>query len=231
MSLRTTAFFTDPRLVSYWEFESDGADSIGTNGLTAASDPAYGTGKFGNGVTLDSDDTLTKSSATFLTDADGTLCGWLKKGATGQGPVLWSLSDSGNEFGNAIYSEHRGDTSDKITFFHTDASATVFGATTDTTFDDTNWHHIAYTSSGSTLKIYIDGTESALTVSAGSNTGQWFDNVSSPDFFKFQAGADATGHSLDDWAFFNDDLTAQEIADIYNDVPLATGGGMPVFFY
>lgn len=228
MALSGTRFFNDSRLVSYYPFDTNSNDNKGSNNGSDTS-ISYVAGKFSNAASIGNASTIIMAAPSFLNNTQGTLCFWIKKGATGQGPIIWDLYDSADQTGNRLYSEHRGDTSDKITYVQRDASATVLSATADTTtFDDTNWHHIAYTSDGSTFKIYVDGTLQSLTVGAGSNTGQWFGSITSRNNFAFEASDGIAGHLIDDAAIFNAALTAQEISDIYNDVQ--AGGGASFLF-
>ena len=59
---------------------------------------------------------------------------------------------------------------------------------------DTNWHHIALTSNGATIKLYVDGVEKALTPGLGANTGQWFNTTS--DAAQFTIGALLRGSAI-----------------------------------
>lgn len=217
MAISNLSLYNDARLVNYWPMDGDSTDDKGSDD-GSDTNISYVSGKFGSAASFGTSSEILIAAPSFVNDQDGTLCFWYKAGATGLSPVIWNLYDSANQTGNRLYSEHRGDTSNKVTYFQRDSDATVLAATADTTtFDDTNWHHIAYTSDTSTFKIYVDGALQTLTVSTGSNTGQWFGDITSRDDFAFEAASGASGHLIDDVAYFNDDLTAAEILAIYND--------------
>ena len=83
------------------------------------------------------------------------------------------------------------------------------------------WNHVVLTSDSSTVKCYINGNQTTLTVSAGSNTGQWFGDITSinqycigglkrgTQFYSPLAGA------IDEALIFNRALSAQEIRRMY----------------
>lgn len=47
------------------------------------------------------------------------------------------------------------------------------------TINDNDWHHIVVTSDGSEIKLYVDNELKILTDAVGTNSGQWFGDVTS----------------------------------------------------
>ncbi len=55
------------------------------------------------------------------------------------------------------------------------------------TFAADTVYHVVVTSDGSTIKAYINGTEETLSLISGTNSGQWFDDVTSRDTLSIAA--------------------------------------------
>lgn len=84
-------------------------------------------------------------------------------------------------------------------------------------------YHLAWQSTGTAWKLFVNGIEQSLTATSGSNTGDWFDITGSGtpgyrigDNFRF--GAEETFFSgvIDDVKIYNAVLTASEILSIAN---------------
>jgi len=105
--------------------------------------------------------------------------------------------------------------------FRTDSGTTDnFGSSTDV--DDGQWHHVAFTYSSGSAKLYLDGTEEnsgtfGNYIGNGGTVRYGFIGVGSEaDSFNGTTGPDDffTGN-IDDFRIYQDDLTSTEIDQIY----------------
>lgn len=186
--------------------------------LTSASNPSYSTDTKTNGRTLCmifNLDTLPASeTAKFLftwsnSDAQGV---WNFRIRTDRAVHGWSGTRF--EFQTA---QDSGSGTGSSTFVY--SSAQTFAADTD--------YHLCLVSSGTAWSLYINGSSTTLTVAAagsGGNDGDWWGNVNGSGtitFYAFGLPTASTDGWFDNLAYFDDDLTASEIALLYN-------GGRPI---
>lgn len=84
------------------------------------------------------------------------------------------------------------------------------------------WNHYAFTSNGSTYKLYINGVNKNLTANTGSNDGQWFGDLTGPDSFSIGARINTLAAtlpfpgSIDEVKVFDYARTPAQIAYDYN---------------
>lgn len=91
-------------------------------------------------------------------------------------------------------------------------------------------YHVVTTSSGTTYTMYLNGTTQTLTITSGSNNGDWFGDTGT-NGTRHYAIADAwrdgvwAGNNMDgkidNCATFSTELTSTEVTDLYN-------GGKPI---
>ncbi len=163
MSLYEEALFNDAALAAYYRFES-GALTTDESGnghtLTAISDPALTTGRFGGAVDLDGNDAYSAvDHADFKPTGNFTIGTWVKTTTATASWLFqsraWASSKLGgislhvNSDGTAltVSARNTGQT------LHTDYE---FVAST-ITVNDGNWHFLTATWDGSYLRLYIDG--------------------------------------------------------------------------
>lgn len=211
--LNNTILKNSANLKAYFRFES-GAETTDSSGsgytLTANGTPTYGTGKFGNAVTVSSNNQLYRNSTTDLDMTTGAIsygC-WFKTN-TGQNdvPVLGKLLETGSFPGYELYLN-----TGAVSVLMISAAGTDI-ATYTVAYADGLWHHAVCTrpASGGLIKIYFDGQCAATATNNNrnlTNTAKFSigaRNVSNNDF----AG------SIDEAFVFDIELSADQIKELY----------------
>ena len=82
--------------------------------------------------------------------------------------------------------------------------------TSSTSVDDGNWHHIAFTSDGTTSKLYIDGTESNTTLHTWAISAALLEIGRGTSSYYFNG-------SIDQVRIFNTALTAAQVTELYEE--------------
>ena len=195
-------------LIGYWKLDGDALDSsgLGSHG-TANGGPTYEVGKVGQAMTFDGvDDYVAIDGVTArITNDDITLAGWVKTASTGS--VYWfSCNGPAGTTGNVVL---LGILSGQMAVYDISAAEGHSG----TLVNDNEWHHLAYSRSGSTGSIYIDGNlESTHTANFTFTNplnrwsiGQEWDNMAASNFL---AGA------VDDARIYNYALSYAEVAGL-----------------
>jgi len=219
----STPLFSDANLKAYYRFES-GALTTDTSGkghtLTAVSDPAAGTGKFGGCADFDGNDAYSVADhADFKPTGNYSFSCWFKGNTNpaANAGLFQSYSNNTKIAGISI----RLDSAGKLIFLTGNNTGTTLHtnfdyATSTVSVTDNVWHLLTCVYNGATLSIYIDG---ALDVSlAWTNAAAYaatnyvrlmtLNNVGTDEGF-------ITG-SVDDAVFFDRALTADEISKLYN---------------
>jgi hypothetical protein len=211
--------------VNYWRLgESSGnaIDEMGEHDLTWAGTPVYGaTGALVN----DANTAMTLDGATEY--ANKAVGGY--RSGDSQGAIeLWCKDMSSS--GYAVSSADTASTSRYISLILT-PTAVQFTQRNNDTYDavynpavplnDGSWHYVVVTSDSNSYKIYVDGEPVALTVTSGTNSGDWFadtlarDNLTIGDLIRTSSTGKVAG-SLDEVAVYNYPLTAAQILRHYN---------------
>jgi hypothetical protein len=158
VSVGATEIHVDPTgPVSYWKLNGNGKDEIGKVNLNPVGTPVYGTGKFNQGIVLDG---TGANGLQATTTADQNVQGsrtvecWVNAGANqAQDRILLAAQDSPGDnywligvtaLGQAWIQVYQDGT------YTTDMRSTAIitgGA----------FHHIAFTTNGTTLTFYVDG--------------------------------------------------------------------------
>lgn len=160
--LATTSLASSANLKAYYKFES-GALTTDNSGnshtLTAISDPAEGTGKFGGGVDLDGNDAYSAvDHADFKPTGVFSVGAWIKTSNADQ-MIFQSFSQNTAWAGIFFYLS-------ATTGYLVLASGRNTGTTQSTNWQqvvgttslkDGAWHHVAGVWDGSYLRIYVDG--------------------------------------------------------------------------
>ena len=241
---------TQPQTVGYWKLDEDSgttvADSSGNgNEGTLNGDPAWSPDTpsvhFSNSHALDFDgidDYVAIDGVADDVSVDITIAFWVKadSGSTKRTLVAANTAAKDNVFILSIYEDD--------TYRIYDAGGGGWEGDTGADVADGTWHHLAYTSDGSTGRLYVDGEEKAT------HTPDY--NFSSDDLWSLGQEWDSVISELldgilDDVRIYNRVLSAAEIqalADGYDvrthDITIAgdfirnggvfeAGGGMVTF--
>ncbi len=139
-------------LVGHWSLDGNVQDSSGMgNHGTVNGSPTYALGRIGQAMTFDGfDDYVAIDGVTgSITNDDITLAGWVKTADTGN--VYWlSCNGPAGSTANVVLF---GILSGQVAIYDTNAAE----GRSSTLVNDSEWHHLAYSRSGSTGSIYIDG--------------------------------------------------------------------------
>ncbi|MCH7558844.1 MAG: discoidin domain-containing protein [Planctomycetes bacterium] len=140
-------------LIGHWKFDGDTLDSsgLGNHGTTYSS-PTYAVGMVGQAMSFDgiTDFVAIDGVTASITNDDITLAGWVKTADTGS--VYWFSCNgpAGGSVGNvALFAILGG----QVAMYDINAAE----GRSNTLVNDLDWHHLAYSRSGSTGSIYVDG--------------------------------------------------------------------------
>lgn len=162
-------------------------------------------GLAGGGDIFNSSGTLGLAAGLYTIEA------WVKRTTPGHRDAIFWMGDSTTGVGVYLYF----DTDDKLKFALGSGAAGVglsVVATSSVTAADTNWHHVAFSSSGGSL--YLDGV---LVAAAGGSTA----GVSAGTILRVGAGGFALGTvalltgSIDEVTVYPSSLSASDILDHY----------------
>lgn len=123
-------------------------------------------------------DYLKATSADFRTsDSSGAVTAWVKSddwNLSSHQQHIFSCTDeaTGNYYIRIFFN-----TDGKLYIKHMDSSVIYDLKSTTVLSDDGYWHHIAIVSTGTAIKMYIDGVEETVVVANGTNNGDWFGDV------------------------------------------------------
>jgi hypothetical protein len=196
-----------PDLVGLWHFDTDANDSTANhNDGTLKGNAYFTTGNFDNAVSLDgSGDYVEVPDSTFLRPSNVTVECWVKSSTIKSYQYIVAKYYAG---GNASYGLYTG--SSTGLFFYVSDGGYALSNDAGTRVWDGNWHHIAGTYDGSTLRLYVDGsevgTEKSVTKTIGYNTGNLY--VGS-----YGAGYYFTG-LIDEVRIWSSALTAGQLNDM-----------------
>ena len=184
--------------------------------MSGVATPVFDSG----GVTLDgATQYLLNSTADWRSgDSSGAVAFWFKRGTSGGIEELFATGDEGTDVHFMIY---RFGADDKLSLLHKEAGSSETVRTTDDAVADTAWHHTAIVSTGTAWLIYLDGDSKALTIASGSNSGDWFAEVTLRDNVTWGAVKTLAGvgshfnGSLQDGRVYDRAISATEIASLY----------------
>ncbi|MCV0398561.1 MAG: LamG domain-containing protein [Nitrosarchaeum sp.] len=188
---------------------------------TAAEDWAWGAYSSGNY-------TEKTSAPSSIVDLDkGTWVIWFKLTSTSTIQAIASISKATTTTSQKdnYFIHYRGDLSSpnkRIEIALDVAGTRVMNCYTNTEINDTNWHMIAVVSTGSLLKVYLDGILQTLTFDTGSNLGQFFYSATNADRLNDGSTYSSatrvnpfTGY-LDEQIIWSEALSGAEISSLYN---------------
>ncbi|HYI44311.1 MAG TPA: beta-propeller fold lactonase family protein [Actinomycetota bacterium] len=152
-------------LVSCWTAEGDANDSVGGNDGSVANGLTFATGKVGRAFrsTSSGNGHVSLGAPADLQLQDFSVAAWTKVGSTefvdhpGHGMVSWGSGGWGFGLGGSIsgaggYNTRPGE------LFLTHVGSNVVGST-GMAISDTDWHHVAVTKAGGSVKFYLDAAE------------------------------------------------------------------------
>jgi len=164
------------------------------------------------------DDYLSSSSVITSTATAGTVTAWVKTSVTSGSQFVLTQTDK-TAIGNNVYiSFSLSGQLARIQWANGGTVNTILG---DQTLAANTWHHIMWVSTGTAYKIYTNGTENTLTVSLGSNNGNWFGDATGLDTSTIGCQDRNSGRvaffngNIDELAVWDSDQSSN-ISTIYN---------------
>jgi len=198
-------------LVSWWRFEGDAKDSVGSNDGTITGAVFNSSGKYGGAYQFDGvNDYINipySSDFDFGTGINFTISMWLKKGANNA--QMWLIDrriTSGATQGFGVYN---APTSNNLSFYA--LSSTRYS---NLQLSDTEWHHVVFTANrGVGSNFYLDNVIS----NTMSNVPGNYSNVTQMTIGgrSFTQPALTYNGSIDEVMIFNRSLSASEVSDLY----------------
>lgn len=163
-------------------------------------------------------DALSRDISDFRsTDTEGSIEAWFQTTAGGEN-CIFSSSDTAS----ASYFTYIAVTDGKIRVrARINTTDNDLATTITNQFNDGKPHHLVLTSDNSTYKVYVDGEERSLTVTAGANDGNWMDWVTDRDNVVIGALTYSAGTlvyfngNLSHVAYYNYGLSASAIKTHY----------------
>jgi len=220
-------------LVGYWKLDDNNAltsviDYSGkrNNGTaysstaTSTSVLSTSTAMIGRAMSFDGvDDYVNQSVSGFRsTDNVGTVCAWIKLNQIGVTQYVISSADEGTA--DYTIGPIRIDSTNKASIYQlsTGVGDLVLG---DTTLTSGTWYHICSQSNGTSYSIFVNSHQEILTVSTGSNTGDWFYDTLNRDNLTIGVLKRSSGlvclfnGIIDDVHIYNYARTAEQILQDY----------------
>ncbi len=195
-------------LVSWWPGDGNALDSGGTNHGTLIGNVNYAAAKVGQGFVFDGNgDAVRVGNPTSLQLQDFTIEAWIKRNSTTQA----SLDVGGGViFGYGIGGYAAGFFDDGHLYLSKPGTASFVSSSSQIT--DTNFHHVAWTKTGTSVVFYIDGV--AYPAASLNATFSFTSQIA------IGARGDNSGNSflglIDDLGVFNRALSAADVQSIYN---------------
>jgi hypothetical protein len=210
---------SNPGLVGYWKFDEGGGittvDSSGNGNtgtlLPAGSEPQWVNGKFNKGLQFDGvNDYVDVGNGVSLSPSNFiTIAGWVYLRSGGgkhfdSSPITkgWTYTSLG--FDNSATPLQLAQLKTSV-----NGLLTIHG---DTVASLDNWHYSSLTYDGQTIRIYLDGKQTASQSASGTivyNTGvDWWIGANNYGGYDFSA--------IDEVQIWNRALTQTEITELYN---------------
>jgi len=210
-------------LVSYWDFDIDATDLVGSNDGTLYGDASIvGDIARGTCLSLDGDGDYVSCGDIDEIDIepnrDITWMCWLKiTPSSDTEMVLDKRQDSSGWVGLGIWKTH--DNSLAAKFYPGDSWSTGVSVNGDTRLDGSQWHHLAVSCDrDGVMALYLDGQfEGSVDISAFAS----LDLSNDAEFTIGNASDDASNYgcfngNIDEVAVYSSVVSAQEIQDIYD---------------
>lgn len=209
----------DSGLAGYWALDNGSGTSAtdsSTNGNTGTltGGPTWTTGQIGSAVTFDgSDDYIRVPNSTALNPDYITVAAWIKTSATG---VLDQIITKDDYTGGKRVWQFRKTTSNTLEFIvFRDSDDTNYQASGVVTITDNNWHHVAGTWDGVTIRVFVDGRQdgTGAAFSGVLNAGQNNDVIIGSSELNGDPGY--LPGQIDEARIYSRALSADEISQLY----------------
>ena len=203
--------FSDPSaFISYYKFENNVLDSVGTNNGTATA-ITYATGKVGNAGVFNGTTSKITNTPILSYNSFSMFC-WIKTTQTTE-KIIFSnrYTLSGNPI--IIMAVSAGKL---YTRLRSNAATGITTLSSSNTVNDGNWRFVGFTFNKITglQQNYVDGIANTSITYSGGDFGNV--NISSIGVGEVAQNYGFWNGSLDDYSFFNKALSQAEVTEIYN---------------
>jgi len=209
-------------LVSWWQAEGDATDALGVNNGTDNGVP-FVPGRVGLAFNFPLVDqiipNISAPRSASLEPAAVTVMAWVNHSGN-PGANSYIVSKGASQCVAASYALYTGSAGHNLRFYVSDGSTFVESPDASASVWDGNWHLVAGTYDGASVRLYVDGAE----VGSGTPAGLAI-NYALPDnsnlYFGAYFGSCTLGFkgSIDEVRVFNRALSASEILGVYQTTP------------
>jgi uncharacterized repeat protein (TIGR02543 family) len=205
-------------LVGYWKLDGSAADATGVNNGSLVGTPPSATGKIGTAYTFAPSPnyyiSIANSTSLNIQTNTITLSAWVKPTSNGVQMIVSKISGVGTH--NYPYFQYNLQLNQESTlyprFFLSIGGTAYFAASSSVSMNLNQWYHIAGTYDGTTMRLYLNGSQIATTAVTGNIT-----SYSTPVYI---AANGAIGEkfigTIDEVGIWNRTLTASEVSQLYN---------------
>ena len=177
----------------------------------------YSPGGLVNDYSLSFDGTNDYIQTSYLPSAGSTFSAsfWMKTSDTSSSMGWFSMMTGAGTFGVFLLTP----SSTKGWYYGWNGvarNATIGGWNATLAVRDGNWHHVAMTVSGTTVKIYTDGTIVGTDTAPSAYSGPTSSSYNYVIGRGYAVGAYQYNGLMDEVALFETELTASQVSDIYN---------------
>lgn len=207
MELYNSTLYNSANLLAYWRFEGNSNDAKNSNNGTDSNITySLANGKFNQGAGFNGTSSKITVPTFFSGTGNFTILGWVKPTSNGNRKIFLNMGTA---------------TTNNVNFFLSSEATTnvlhfeIYGGTSGSAsgnLGDGSYHMIGAVRTSNAVQLYVDGAASgstidvtALNVGAGSNT---FIGALDNDTFWYPG-------ALDDFAFFNTNISAANISALY----------------
>jgi hypothetical protein len=146
-------------LVSLWQAEGTAADALGLNPgtLSSAASVTFVPGKIGQAFHFDGQGFVQVPDSPSLEPASVTTAAWVRAG-TSPGPFAHLLAKGASNCDGGSYALYTG-SNGGLQFYVFDGTTFFSSPNAGPALWDGNWHFVAGTFDGATVRLYVDGAE------------------------------------------------------------------------
>ena len=215
-----TAASAQPSLAGWWQAEGDAADASGWNPGTLVGNVTFVPGRVGSAFHIEGAGTVEAPASATLEPQTVTVVLWMRAPFSQPSTYLLSKGAAGcnSDSSYALY------TAGDLFFYVSGGAPGTFSPSPPASADvwDGQWHHVAGTYDGATVRLYVDGVEQG----AGNPAATSSINYALADNNVFRIGGYRSScvdflfsGDIDEVQVFSRALTASEIAAIYSGAP------------
>ncbi|RWW91745.1 beta strand repeat-containing protein, partial [Flavobacterium cerinum] len=219
-------------LLSYYKFEGNPNDATGNNnGTFQGGTPTQTADRFNNAnkaYTFNGSSQFISAANAYVNPSTVSVSVWFKTSTAVGGTLVGFssvLTGGGGSRDRFIYMTSTG-----VLYFGVAPGSTKKYISTTTAYNDGNWHLATGTVGASGLKLYVDGSlviSDATVTSGESYTGYWRVGYSDLSTWPNEPASYYFSGTLDDVIIYHKELTAAEVAILYNS-PDGAGSNSPV---